>query len=123
MDETADLRALASRYVDLWEDQIAALAVDPALSELFRAWMGLAGMGMAGAGPLPWAGFAAGVRGEGRTEARAGGPGTRPAETRPGPRPLPLHLSIAGMTWLGSQSALPLWRNGWPGWNPARGRA
>ena len=44
---------------------------------------------------------------------------TRPAETRPGPRPLPLHLSIAGMTWLGSQSALPLWRNGWPGWNPA----
>jgi polyhydroxyalkanoate synthase len=32
---------------------------------------------------------------------------------------LPLHLSIAGMTWLGSQSALPLWRNGWPGWNPA----
>jgi polyhydroxyalkanoate synthase len=44
---------------------------------------------------------------------------TRPAETRPGPRPLPLHLSIAGMTWLGSQSALPLLRNGWPGWNPA----
>jgi polyhydroxyalkanoate synthase len=43
----------------------------------------------------------------------------RPAETRAGPRPLPLHLSIAGMTWLGSQSALPLWRNGWPGWNPA----
>jgi polyhydroxyalkanoate synthase subunit PhaC len=23
------------------------------------------------------------------------------------------------MTWLGSQSALPLWRSGWPGWNPA----
>jgi len=42
-----------------------------------------------------------------------------PEETRPGPRPLPLHLSIAGMTWLGSQSALPLLRNGWPGWNPA----
>jgi len=40
-------------------------------------------------------------------------------EARPGPRPLPLHLSIAGMTWLGSQSALPLWRNGWPGWSPA----
>lgn len=38
---------------------------------------------------------------------------------RPGPRPLPLHLSIAGMTWLGSQSALPLWRSGWPGWSPA----
>lgn len=45
----------------------------------------------------------------------------RPAETRPGPRPLPLHLSIAGMTWLGSQSALPLWKNGWHGWNPAAG--
>lgn len=40
-------------------------------------------------------------------------------KARLGPRPLPLHLSIAGMTWLGSQSALPLWRSGWPGWSPA----
>ena len=70
MDETADLKALASRYLDLWEDQIAALAQDPALSELFRAWMGLAAMGVAGMGPVPWTGLAAGVRGDGRTEAK-----------------------------------------------------
>jgi hypothetical protein len=82
MDETADLKALASRYVDLWEDQIAALATDPALSELFRAWMGLAGMGMAGAGPLPWTGFAAGVAGEGRTETKPTGSGSE-ARTAP----------------------------------------
>src|SRR5262245_41346976 len=79
MDETADLKALASRYLDLWEDQIAALAQDPALSELFRAWMGLAGMGMAGAGSLPW-GPGAGVRGDGRTETR---PGARQPQDRP----------------------------------------
>lgn len=46
-------------------------------------------------------------------------PNQTPESPRAGPRPLPLHLSIAGMTWLGSQSALPLWRSGWPGWNPA----
>lgn len=46
-------------------------------------------------------------------------PSQAQGERRAGPRPLPLHLSIAGMTWLGSQSALPLWKSGWPGWNPA----
>src|SRR5262245_46185646 len=79
MDETADLRALASRYLDLWEDQIAALAQDPALSELFRAWMGLAGMGMAGAGGMAW-GLGAGVRVDGRTETK---PGAREPQGRP----------------------------------------
>src|SRR5262245_29893334 len=46
-------------------------------------------------------------------------PNQAPESPRAGPRPLPLHLSIAGMTWLGSQSALPLWKNGWPGLSPA----
>ena len=63
MDETADLRALASRYVDLWEDQIAALAVDPALSELFRAWMGLAGMGIGRCGAVALGGICSGSTG------------------------------------------------------------
>jgi polyhydroxyalkanoate synthase len=48
-------------------------------------------------------------------------PPEAPPKGREGPRPLPLHLSIAAMTWLGSQSALPLLRSGWPGWNPAAG--
>ena len=34
------------------------------------------------------------------------------AAGRLGPRPLPLHLMAAGMTWASSRSALPLWSNG-----------
>lgn len=34
------------------------------------------------------------------------------ATRRPGPRPLPLHLAAAGLTWACSRSALPLWNSG-----------
>ncbi len=47
------------------------------------------------------------------------GPAKPPQSTRPqqnppgrlGPRPLPLHLMAAGMTWASSRSALPLWKS------------
>src|SRR3546814_10467483 len=35
-----------------------------------------------------------------------------PAARRLGPRPLPLHLMAAGLTWASSRSALPLWNSG-----------
>jgi polyhydroxyalkanoate synthase len=43
-----------------------------------------------------------------------------PERTRPrlGPRPLPLHLALANLTWVSSRSALPFWRSGLPGWRP-----
>jgi len=31
---------------------------------------------------------------------------------RLGPRPLPMHLMAAGLTWAASRSALPLWNSG-----------
>src|SRR3546814_9763321 len=34
------------------------------------------------------------------------------APRRLGPRPLPLHLMAAGLTWASSRSALPLWNSG-----------
>ena len=37
-----------------------------------------------------------------------------PRMRRQGPRPLPLHLSVAALTWSSSQAALPLLRNGSP---------
>ncbi len=37
---------------------------------------------------------------------------------RLGPRPLPLHLATAMLTWLGSRSASPIWSSAWPAWNP-----
>ena len=42
-----------------------------------------------------------------------------PTQTeRVGPRPLPLHMTAAGVTWLLSRAALPIWKSGSPIWNP-----
>jgi poly[(R)-3-hydroxyalkanoate] polymerase subunit PhaC len=40
------------------------------------------------------------------------------ASTRLGPRPLPLHLAIATMTWLSSRGTWPLWSSASPLWRP-----
>jgi polyhydroxyalkanoate synthase len=41
---------------------------------------------------------------------------------RLGPRPLPLHLSTALMTWASSESAWQLWKRDSPSSRPARPR-
>jgi polyhydroxyalkanoate synthase len=41
------------------------------------------------------------------------------SQPRLGPRPLPLHLSTALMTWASSESAWQLWKRGSPSSNPA----
>ena len=58
MPETPDLKALAERYLDLWEEQFSAAAADPALAAAMAAWLG------------PWRALAAGV---------GGAPGAPPA--------------------------------------------
>jgi hypothetical protein len=50
MPETPDLKALAERYLDLWEEQFAAAAADPALAAAMAAWLG------------PWRALAAGTK-------------------------------------------------------------
>ena len=40
MPETPDLKALAEHYLDLWEEQFAAAAADPALAAAMAAWLG-----------------------------------------------------------------------------------
>src|SRR5262249_57744295 len=42
----------------------------------------------------------------------------RTASTRLGPRPLPVHLAIASMTWLSSRGTWPLWSSASPLWRP-----
>ncbi len=42
----------------------------------------------------------------------------RTASTRLGPRPLPMHLAIASMTWLSSRGSWPLWSSASPLWRP-----
>ncbi len=46
------------------------------------------------------------------------GPPQKSRQARQGPRPLPLHLMTAIMTWTGSRAVLPLLRNGSLNWNP-----
>lgn len=43
--------------------------------------------------------------------------------SRLGPRPLPLHLMAAGLTWASSRSALPLWNSDSISWKSEAGRA
>ena len=57
---------------------------------------------------------------------QAGAKQAAPGMLRLGPRPLPLHLMAAGLTWASSRSALPLWSSGslpWKGEGAARAAA
>lgn len=58
MAESPDLDTLARRYLDLWQDQVAAMAADPELSEtMMRLWQNAAAAGPAGWAQL-WAAVA-----------------------------------------------------------------
>src|SRR5262245_53467680 len=46
------------------------------------------------------------------------GAAERTASGRLGPRPLPMHLAIATMTWLSSRGSWPLWSSASPLWRP-----
>ena len=46
------------------------------------------------------------------------GAAERTASARLGPRPLPMHLAIAALTWLSSRGIWPLWSSASPLWRP-----
>src|SRR5574341_362929 len=50
MSDSSDLGVLARRYLDLWEEQMAAWASDAALADVLRLWLGLASLDRFGAG-------------------------------------------------------------------------
>jgi hypothetical protein len=39
MADAPDLKALAERYLDLWEQQVTAMTTDPALAEALARWL------------------------------------------------------------------------------------
>jgi hypothetical protein len=71
MSDSPELDALARRYLDLWEEQMAAWASDAALADILRLWLGLVGLDRYGAAART--GMKAGDGGDGAAE--AGGQG------------------------------------------------
>ncbi len=90
MSETADLDQLAERFVDLWQDQMGAMAGDPELARLMRRMLGLWGLGGGSFAAAPFAvapdaGAPAGRSHEtGRNGNAAQAPGAEAARPAPG---------------------------------------
>ena len=59
MADTPNFTALAREYLDLWEDQIAAMAADPTLAEQSARFFGVMGRAEAAANPITTAQMAA----------------------------------------------------------------
>ena len=59
MTETPDFAALARDYLDLWEDQLAAMAADPTIAEQSARFFDTMGQAGAAANPLATAQMAA----------------------------------------------------------------
>jgi hypothetical protein len=59
MTDTPDFAALAREYLDLWEDQLAAMAVDPTLAEQSARFFETMGQAEAATNPLATAQMAA----------------------------------------------------------------
>lgn len=78
---TPDLSALATRYVDLWQKQVAAAAADPDLAAGFAAMLRIAGSGAGLFDPARLAALAAETS-LGHTD-RGSAPGTGAGGTAP----------------------------------------
>ena len=80
MTKPPDLEALARRYVELWQDQMAAAAADPELTEALVRLMQVTGSGLA-ASTAMWQSFWAG------TAQRYAGPQKEGFQAHDGSRP------------------------------------
>jgi hypothetical protein len=108
MTKPPDLEALARRYVELWQDQIAAAAADPELTEALVRMMQLSGSGLA-ASTAMWQNLWAGTAARYATPAGGfgtGGPHGHDGSTRtpgcwvapaPGPTPVAGASAVGGL--------------------------
>jgi hypothetical protein len=70
MPEPPDPESLARRFLDLWQDQLTAVAGDPQLAETMTRWIGMTAPGMAAFLPLMQAGLKAASAKEGPSDAQ-----------------------------------------------------
>jgi len=80
MAEPPDLETLARRYLDLWQEQVAAMAADPEMSELMGRLMQAMTAGP-GAAMMPW-GFPANQESDGNRPFSPAPPKGGPAPAR-----------------------------------------
>lgn len=84
MSEPPDLETLARRYLDLWQDQVSALAADPEFTEtLGRMLQVSAALGPAGWMSV-WTAAAAGLKPQNAHDERSAKSATTPANPAPG---------------------------------------
>ncbi|MEE9140256.1 MAG: hypothetical protein V3U18_05710 [Alphaproteobacteria bacterium] len=62
MSEPPDLETLSRRFLDLWQDQMTAMANDPALAEVMTRLVGMAPPGMAASIPPAIGGASGGAK-------------------------------------------------------------
>jgi hypothetical protein len=94
MSDTPDLDELAERYLDLWQDQMSALASDPEFAEVMNRLLASSAAAMPdlaaawAAWPAMMAGLGAGKRTEDGKDAEQtdGGPGAAPTGRKGGAR-------------------------------------
>jgi len=80
MSDRADADELARRYLDLWQDQMSALAADQDFARAVQQVM--TGMGLTGgATPAAWAGWMAGMQPALQGDASADARGRKAAQT------------------------------------------
>lgn len=88
--ETPDYEGLARQYLDLWQDQFAAMAADPAtmetMSKMTEAWREATMSFLHGAGPVtPFGGFTAPRSDKGASDDEKRADGEPAAETGTAP--------------------------------------
>ncbi len=101
MADPADMDALAKRYIELWQEQLSRVSTDPSITEAWRSVFEAAAKNI-GWTPDAVAAYTAAPSPQTQSKAPA----------RLGPRPLPLHLAMEGLTLQMCFAGLTPWSNG-----------
>src|SRR5258708_38260016 len=111
MSEPPDLETLARRYLDLWQDQVSALAADPEFTETIgRLLQVSATLSPAGWMSL-WTAAAAGIKPQTPQDGRPNPSSPSSTSAKPRPYPPPRHAAAPDPHLSGGQDGAELRRH------------